>query len=122
VEDAVSAISAHAIRTGEVFVRKGSVISVEMATRLKQADIDTLVAARLDSGDVGEDEAALRLAEALAGENVAGKRPFTGRSKLYAKHAGVLVVSRCIVDRINAVKRRSPLRPYRPTSRWWRAR
>src|SRR5215207_1944260 len=74
-----------------------------MATRLKQADIDTLVAARLDSGDVGEDEAALRLAEALAGKNVAVERPFTGRSKLYAKHAGVLVVSRCIVDRINAV-------------------
>jgi molybdenum cofactor cytidylyltransferase len=84
-------------------VRKGSVISVEMATRLKQAGIDTVVAAQLDPGDVGEDEAALRLAEALAGKNVAVERPFTGRSNLHAECAGVLVVDKCVVDRINAV-------------------
>jgi len=103
IEEAVGAISAHTIRAGEMVVKKGGLISEETAARLKQAGIQTFVAARLDSGDVGEDEAALRLAKALAGEAVAVERPFTGRSNLYAKHAGVLIVSREIVDRINAV-------------------
>jgi molybdenum cofactor cytidylyltransferase len=103
VEDAPGAISAHTIRAGEVVVKKGSIIAEETALRLKQAGIQTVIAARLDPGDVGEDEAALRLAEALAGENVAVERPFTGRSNLYAKRTGLLVVNKGIVDRINAV-------------------
>ena len=103
MEDATGAISAHTIRAGEVFVKKGSIIAEETALRLKQAGIQTIVAARLDPGDVGEDKAALRLAEALAGENVAVERPFTGRSNLYAKRAGLLVVNKGIVDRVNAI-------------------
>jgi molybdenum cofactor cytidylyltransferase len=103
VEEAVGAISAHTIRAGEVVLKKGSVISGEIAAHIKQAGIQTVVAARLDPGDVGEDEAARQVAEALAGENVVVEHPFTGRSNLYAKRAGVLVVSKGIVDRINAV-------------------
>src|SRR5215211_3039696 len=53
--------------------------------------------------DRGEDEAALQVAEALAGENVVVERPSTGRSNLYAKRAGVLVASKALVDRINGV-------------------
>ena len=103
VEEAVGAISALTIRAGEVVLKKGSVISGEIAGRIKQAGIQTVVAARLDPADVGEDEAALQVAEALAGENVVVERPFTGRSNLYATCAGVLVVSKGLVDRINAV-------------------
>jgi len=43
------------------------------------------------------------LAEALAGDNGGVERPFTGRSNLYAKHAGVFVVDSNAVDRLNAV-------------------
>src|SRR5829696_5069978 len=96
VEEAVGAISAHTIRAGQVVLKKGSVISGKIAASLRQAGVETVAAARLDPGDVGEDEAALQVAEALAGENVVVERPSTGRSNLYARRAGVLVASKAL--------------------------
>ena len=76
VEEAVGAIAAHSVRSGEAVVRKGSTLREEDARRLRAAGIESVVAVRLDPGDVGEDAAALRLAEALAGDHAAVERPF----------------------------------------------
>ena len=103
VEEAVGAIAAHSVRSGEAVVRKGSTLREEDARRLRAAGIDSVVAVRLDPGDVGEDAAALRLAEALAGEHAAVERPFTGRSNLFATRAGILMVDRAVIDGVNAV-------------------
>ncbi len=103
VEKAVGAIAAHSVRAGDAVVKKGSVIGAEDVLRLKGAGIDRLVAVRLEPGDVGEDEAARRLAEALAGEHVSVERPLTGRSNLFAQAAGILLVDRAAIDRVNAV-------------------
>ena len=125
VEEAVGAIAAHSrARRARRVVRKGSTLHAEDdARRLRAAGIDTIVAVRLDPGDVGEDEAAQRLAEALAGEHVAVERPFTGRSNLFATRAGILVVDRA-GDRPASTRstRRSRPRRCRPTSRWSTAR
>ena len=103
VEAAVGLVAAHGVRLGEVAIRKGQVVSAEDAARLRQAGVATLVVAALDPGDVGEDEAAHRLARAAAGANVRVELPFTGRSNLFAACAGVLVVERAGVDALNAV-------------------
>jgi molybdenum cofactor cytidylyltransferase len=103
VEEAVGAIAAHSVRSGEAVVKKGSTLREEDARRLRAAGIDSVVAVRLDPGDVGEDAAALRLAEALAGEHAAIERPFTGRSNLFATRAGILMVDRAVIDGVNAV-------------------
>ena len=58
---------------------------------------------RLEDGDVSEDVAAASIAQAVAGEGVNVERAFTGRSNLFAAQAGVLVVDRAAVDRINGV-------------------
>ncbi|MFL5143068.1 MAG: NTP transferase domain-containing protein, partial [Microvirga sp.] len=58
---------------------------------------------RLGTDDVGEDEAALRLAERIAGPHARVDRPFTGRANLFAEKAGVLVVDRSAIDGINAI-------------------
>ena len=58
---------------------------------------------RLEAGDVSEDEAAASIAQAVAGEGVHVDRAFTGRANLFAAHAGVLVIDRAAVDRINGV-------------------
>jgi molybdenum cofactor cytidylyltransferase len=58
---------------------------------------------RLEAGDVSEDEAAASIAQAVAGEGVNVERAFTGRANLFAAQAGVLVVDRSAVDRINGV-------------------
>ncbi len=72
-------------------------------TALKQAGVSEIVVARLDEGDVSEDEAAASIAAAIAGEGVSVERAFTGRANLFAAEAGVLVVDREAVDRINRV-------------------
>ena len=84
--------------------------------RSQAAGIASVVVARLEPGDVHEDEAAHRLAAALAGEHVRVERPFTGRSNLYAEAAGVLVVDRDRHRRgSTASTRRSPWRRCRPS-------
>lgn len=103
VEEAVGAIAAHSVRAGESIVKKGRPISAEDAARLGQAGVEVVVAVQLEPGDVGEDEAARRLAGAAAGREVTVERPFTGRSNLHAAAAGVLVVDIAGIDRVNAV-------------------
>lgn len=103
VEEAAGAVAAHTVRAGEVVLKKGSIITAETARRLREAGIERVTAVRLEPGDVGEDEAASRLAVAIAGEQVAVERPFTGRSNLHAKKAGILLVDKVAIDRLNAV-------------------
>jgi molybdenum cofactor cytidylyltransferase len=103
VEEAVGALAAHSVKAGEASVRKGTLISAEDAARLRAAGIGSIVAVRLDPGDVDENEAAARLAEAIAGREARVDRAFTGRCNLFADSAGVLVVDRDAIDRINAV-------------------
>jgi molybdenum cofactor cytidylyltransferase len=103
VEEAVGAIAAHSARAGDAVLKKGSTVGPEDAARLKAAGIESVVAVRLEPGDVGEDEAALRLARAMASPQVRVDRPFTGRSNLFAETAGVLLVERTAIDAINAV-------------------
>lgn len=103
VEEAVGALAAHSVRAGEVIVKKGSLVTEEIALRLKQAGVDAMIAARFEPGDIGEDEAAWRLARAIAGENVVVEAPFTGRSNLYAGEAGVLLVDAETINGFNAI-------------------
>jgi molybdenum cofactor cytidylyltransferase len=103
VEEAVGALAAHSVRAGGTTVRKGTLVSAEVAMQLKQAGVETLIAARFEPGDVGEDEAAWRLARALAGDSIVAEAPFTGRSNLYAETSGVLLIDVDAIYGFNAV-------------------
>ena len=103
VKEAVGAIAAHSVRAGEASVKKGRMVTAEDAERLARAGVAEIVAVRLGTDDVGEDEAALRLAERIAGAHARVDRPFTGRANLFAEKAGVLVVDRGAIDGINAI-------------------
>ena len=103
VDEAEGAILAHAVRIDGVALKKGDVVTSERRRQLAQAGVTSVVAARLEDGDVGEDEAALRLAERLAGEQVRCAPPFTGRVNLFAEAAGLAIVDRAAIDRLNAI-------------------
>jgi len=103
VEEAIGALAAHSVRAGEMVVKKGTLVTVEIAMHLKQAGVETLIAARFEPGDIAEDEAASHLAHALAGNNVAVEEPFTGRSNLYAETAGVLLIDVDAIHGLNTV-------------------
>ncbi|MDP6884708.1 MAG: molybdopterin-binding/glycosyltransferase family 2 protein, partial [Rhodospirillales bacterium] len=83
--------------------KKGRVLSAEDIADLLAAGIEQVVAARLEKGDLGEDLAARRIADAASGAHVAARRAFTGRANLFARAPGVLVVDGEAVDGVNRV-------------------
>ena len=103
VEDAAGTISAHSVKLPGLVIRKGARVSAEQAEALETAGVTTFVAVRTEADDVGEDSAALKIAEAVAGRTVRVERPFTGRSNLYASRAGILRIDVDTIDRINAI-------------------
>ncbi len=103
VQDAIGGILVHSVRFADGAVRKGTVIGQDEIERLRGAGIARVVIARLDAGDVSEDEAALALAQALAGAAVRVEPAFTGRSNLFADVNGVLRIDNRAVDHLNGI-------------------
>lgn len=97
------AILAHRLRFAGGTLAKGRRLSAADIERLGDAGLETLTVARLDPGDIGEDEAAARLATALGGPGIEASSPGTGRVNLHAGKNGVFRAVKSAVDRINAV-------------------
>lgn len=117
VEEAIGALAAHSVRAGEMVVKKGTLVTADIAMCLKQAGVETLIAARFEPGDITEDEAAFRLAHTIASSNIAVEAPFTGRSNLYAQASGVLLIDVDAIHGLNAVDEAmtaATLPPYKP--------
>ena len=101
--EAEGATAVHTIRQGALVLKKGTLIGPAEVAALEAAGIKDVVVARLEPGDVSEDEAAAEIAKAVAGQGVHVDRAFTGRANLFAEAAGVLVVDKDAIDRLNRV-------------------
>jgi molybdenum cofactor cytidylyltransferase len=101
--EALGGVTVHTLRQGSLLLKKGTTIGAAEIEALTRAGVKEIVVVRLDEGDVSEDVAAAGIAQAVAGDGVNVERAFTGRANLFAARAGVLVVDRARVDRINAV-------------------
>jgi molybdenum cofactor cytidylyltransferase len=103
VAEAEGAIVAHTIRKGVLVLKKGQAVTRDHQAALAAAGVAEIIVAQLEPGDVGEDVAARRLAERLAGAHMRLERAFTGRVNLFAETAGLLVVDAPAIDRLNSV-------------------
>ena len=83
--DALGATAVHSIRQGDLVLKKGTLIGPAEVAALKAAGVKEIVVARLEPGDVSEDQAAADIAAAVAGEGVRADRAFTGRCNLFAE-------------------------------------
>src|ERR1700678_830631 len=101
--EAIGATAVNTIRQGALVLKKGTLIGPVEAVALEAAGIKDVVVARLEPGDVSEDVAAAEIADAVAGDGAHVDRAFTGRANLFSQTAGVLVVDKAAVDRINRV-------------------
>jgi molybdenum cofactor cytidylyltransferase len=101
--DAIGGVTVHTLRQGSLVLKKGTTIGPAEVEALNKAGVKEIVVVRLEQGDISEDMAAGSIARAIAGDGVNVERAFTGRSNLFAAHAGVLVVDRGAVDNINRV-------------------
>ncbi len=100
------AILAHSLEAGGKTLRKGLRLGSGDLELLRAAGFERVMAAIIEDGDVGEDEAAARIAAALAGEGVRPARAFTGRANLIAEAGGVAVIDRDRLDRLNRTDER----------------
>jgi molybdenum cofactor cytidylyltransferase len=103
LDEAKGAILAHSQRTAERMIRKGTVLDADAIVALREAGHQEVIAARLDPGDVPEDLAADRLADAMLSPSVGRSRAATGRVNLIAEAAGVLRVDAGKIDRLNTI-------------------
>ena len=101
--EAQGAILAHSLKLGTVAFKKARVLSRADLDLIAGSGLTRIVVARLEPGDVGEDEAAARVAAAAIGPGVSAALPFTGRVNLHAESRGVFVVDRERVDHLNLV-------------------
>ncbi|MFC5472215.1 molybdopterin-binding protein [Cohnella suwonensis] len=107
VEDAVGMVLAHDLTQilpgsfkGRLF-RKGHVVSAEDIPRLKDIGKEHLYAIELAETDLHEDDAAHRMAVALAGDNVGLSEPHEGKVSLKSRITGLASVAREVVEGIN---------------------
>ena len=101
IDEAAGAILGHSWRSGGINFSKGRRLSADDVGKLKAAGVATVVAARLDSDDVHEDEAAATVAKALAGEGIEVTAPFTGRCNHFARGSGLAIVDHARIDALN---------------------
>jgi molybdenum cofactor cytidylyltransferase len=100
---AEGSILAHSVKITNSTFKKGRVLSAADVSALEDNHISTVIAARLEATDVSEDEAARRIAAALAGEGLRVGPAFTGRANLIADKPGLLTFQRDVIERINLV-------------------
>jgi molybdenum cofactor cytidylyltransferase len=117
VESAAGAILGHSVRAGTAVFRKGRLVSQADVAVMREAGLREIVVARLDAGDMPEDEAAARIAAACAGDFVRVGAAFTGRANVYSDGAGLALVDRALVDAVNGVDESITLATVAPFAR-----
>ncbi|PTX55657.1 molybdenum cofactor cytidylyltransferase [Litoreibacter ponti] len=102
--DAEGAILAHSVQAGTKRLRKGLTLEASHIAALRAADVSEVTVARLEPGDVHEDAAATRLADALvAGQGLRLGPASTGRCNIFAEGPGLARLDADAINRVNAV-------------------
>jgi molybdenum cofactor cytidylyltransferase len=106
LDQALGAVLAHAVPVADGVLKKGRMLTADDLARLAAAGRAEVIVARLEPGDVAEDAAAWRLAQAVVPDPEAAglslEAPFTGRVNIRATGPGVLALDRTAIDRLNA--------------------
>jgi molybdenum cofactor synthesis domain-containing protein len=109
VEDAVGAVLWHDVtrivpgRVKGPAYRRGHVIRAEDVPVLLDLGKEHVYVLDLEQGDVHEDEAAVRLAKAVAGPGLRPSQPAESRVNLVATHDGVVRIDTRRLKRLNAL-------------------
>lgn len=121
LSEAEGAILAHSVPIPDGRLRKGALLGPEEIAKLRAIGLTEVIAARLDSDDLHEDTAALKIARALVPDPEAAGldlRPVgTGRVNLHARSAGVIEV---LAERVVALNAVDPMITLATVPRWQR--
>jgi molybdenum cofactor cytidylyltransferase len=103
IAEAEGAVLAYPRRVSGRLFRKGRVLTGEDIATLKADGVSEIVGARLDPGDVDENEAARRIAALCAGAGVRANAAFTGRVNLYATDGGIVELDVSVIEALNTI-------------------
>ncbi|WP_117191204.1 NTP transferase domain-containing protein [Rhizobium terrae] len=101
--EAEGTVLAHSIRLPGGRLSKGEILSQADIARLAEEGIGSVVAVRLDPGDLLEDVAAQAIAAAISPDNLRFSEATTGRVNVYAKVDGLFIADRAVVDALNRI-------------------
>jgi molybdenum cofactor cytidylyltransferase len=101
VASAAGLILGHSTRVADAKFKKGRVLSEADLEQLTEAGITHVSGARLQPGDIHEDEAASTLASAATGAGVRTAEAFTGRANLISDSHGIAVFDPDRVSQVN---------------------
>lgn len=101
VAGALGAILAHTVRMEGRVLKKGMLLDEGAIAALTAAGHQEVIAARLEDGDVTENDAAHRIGEALLAPFLARTKAATGRVNIKAASPGLLVIDTALVERLN---------------------
>jgi len=103
VSEAEGTVLAHAAKVSGGRLPKGHLISAVDVETMRAAGLAEVVVARLEPGDVLEDEAASRIAGAIGRDHLTFSPAATGRVNIHAAIDGLFVASRSVVDCLNRI-------------------
>lgn len=101
VRDAQGSFLAHSVKHQSGTFKKGRQLSAEDIAALENIGVTKVFAARLEPGDVPEDEAASKVAVAISGSGAHAQEPFTGRANVHAAAAGIALIDAERLRQIN---------------------
>jgi molybdenum cofactor cytidylyltransferase len=105
VDNAEGTILAHKLfaANGRLLLNKGCILSAKDLQTLRDHQHEMVIVAQMGVDDVHENEAARRVAVALAGSGIEVKTPGVGRANLVATERGVLRVNAPVLARLNNI-------------------
>lgn len=102
-DTAEGAILAHSQPLASGKLPKGHRLESADLVRLMAEGVTSVIACRLDPGDLAEDEAAERLASAIRSKGHSRSPASTGRVNFYASENGLFLANKVQVDRFNGI-------------------
>ncbi|MEM9270918.1 MAG: molybdopterin biosynthesis protein, partial [Pseudomonadota bacterium] len=100
-------VLAHSLSYPGLTLRKGTVLEAHHVSALAALGVEDVTIARMEPGDLPENEAAATIAAALVpdpdAQNLRLDAPFTGRCNVFATQSGVFDVDAAAITALNSV-------------------
>jgi molybdenum cofactor cytidylyltransferase len=105
IHEAVGHVLAHNLidSGGHKVLSKGRVLTDVDYAKMRAMNMDTVIVAMLDSTDLGENEAAGRVARAVAGPGVKVAKPVVGRANIVSEHYGPVYINLSALEQLNNI-------------------
>lgn len=103
VGEAAGCVLAHSVMFSGGRLPKGHVVTQGDVVTLREAGVESVIAARLESDDIGEDEAARLIASVIDPSGLKPSAAATGRVNFHATTSGLFRVDRATVNGFNRI-------------------